>query len=191
MTVESATYVDELNSSYPASGDAKSEGDDHIRLIKAVLLATFPSVSGAVSLTDTQLNALASAAILGTAQAWSDSEQRAVKLRDYSETLTTVAASGASYAMDYSASQNYDITLTAACTLSITNPPASGSMGSVTVILRQGGSGSYGITDPAGTVWPNGTAPTLSTAVGKVDILSYMTVDGGSTWFGFVNGQTY
>lgn len=56
MTVESATYIDDLNSSYPATNDEKQEGDDHIRLIKAVLLATFPNIAGAVSPTHTELN---------------------------------------------------------------------------------------------------------------------------------------
>ncbi len=41
MTIESATYINQLNSAYPATGDQVAEGDDHIRLIKAVLKATF------------------------------------------------------------------------------------------------------------------------------------------------------
>jgi hypothetical protein len=48
MTVESATFVNQLNSSLPAGSDIKSEGDDHLRLIKAVSLASFPSVGAAV-----------------------------------------------------------------------------------------------------------------------------------------------
>jgi len=43
MPVESATFVSGLNSSYPAGSEAKSQGDDHLRLLKAVLLATFPN----------------------------------------------------------------------------------------------------------------------------------------------------
>ena len=56
MTVESATYIDDLNATYPAGTDAKSEGDDHIRLIKSTLKATFPAVEGAVTPTHTELN---------------------------------------------------------------------------------------------------------------------------------------
>lgn len=40
MTVETATKVSELNASYPALGDLKSEGDDHIRLIKTCVKYT-------------------------------------------------------------------------------------------------------------------------------------------------------
>ena len=56
MTIESVTYISDLNATYPAGGDAKSEGDDHIRNIKSAVKATFPNVSGAVLPTHTELN---------------------------------------------------------------------------------------------------------------------------------------
>lgn len=56
MTVESVTYISDLNATYPAAGDAKSEGDDHLRNIKTAVKATFPNVSGAVTPTHTELN---------------------------------------------------------------------------------------------------------------------------------------
>ena len=37
MGLESGTYLNDLSTSNPASGDPKSEGDDHIRLLKSVL----------------------------------------------------------------------------------------------------------------------------------------------------------
>lgn len=45
MTVESATYVGQLNVSLPPGSDQISEGDNHLRLIKQVLQNTFPSVT--------------------------------------------------------------------------------------------------------------------------------------------------
>lgn len=45
MAVESAEYVSDLSASNPAGGDPKSQGDDHLRLIKAVLRTTFPNAS--------------------------------------------------------------------------------------------------------------------------------------------------
>jgi hypothetical protein len=56
MGLESATYISGLNASNPVTGDAKTEGDDHLRLIKSTLLATFPGVTGAVTSTHTELN---------------------------------------------------------------------------------------------------------------------------------------
>jgi len=58
MGLETGTYISDLNSSNPAAGDPVNEGDDHIRLIKSTVKATFPSVSGAVSSTHTELNLL-------------------------------------------------------------------------------------------------------------------------------------
>ena len=59
MTVESATYVSQLNPSYPAAGDNISEGDDHIRLVKTVLQAQFTSLATtAVTQSSAQMNKL-------------------------------------------------------------------------------------------------------------------------------------
>jgi hypothetical protein len=65
MTIESASFVNQLNSAYPAVGDPKSEGDDHLRLLKAVLLATFPNLSSVINATPAELNALLGAATTG------------------------------------------------------------------------------------------------------------------------------
>lgn len=56
MGLESATYISDLVSTNPAAGDAKSQGDDHIRLLKSAILNTFPSITGAVTPTHTELN---------------------------------------------------------------------------------------------------------------------------------------
>jgi hypothetical protein len=72
-------------------------------------------------------------------------------------------------------------------TFSITNPPASGVEGTVKLYIEQGGTGSYTITWGS-ILWPGAVAPTLATAVGAKDILVFSTVDGGTTWFGFIGG---
>jgi hypothetical protein len=56
MTVESVTHISDLNATYPAAGDSRSEGDDHIRNIKTALLTDFPAVTGAVTASHTELN---------------------------------------------------------------------------------------------------------------------------------------
>ena len=56
MGLETGTYISALNASNPVVGDNKTEGDDHLRLIKATLLATFPNIAGAVTPTHTELN---------------------------------------------------------------------------------------------------------------------------------------
>lgn len=49
MAVETATYVSQLDPTKPGINDLKSEGDDHIRLIKSTLTATFPNIQGVSS----------------------------------------------------------------------------------------------------------------------------------------------
>ena len=58
MGLETGTYIDSLNSSNPTATDAVSEGDDHLRLIKSTVKATFPNLSNAVTSTHTELNLL-------------------------------------------------------------------------------------------------------------------------------------
>lgn len=59
MAVETATYINGLDSAKPAATDLKAEGDDHLRLIKSTLKATFPNVTGEVTPTHTELGRVA------------------------------------------------------------------------------------------------------------------------------------
>lgn len=56
MALETSTYINGLVASNPTSTDPKSQGDDHLRLIKAAILATWPNHTGAVTATHTELN---------------------------------------------------------------------------------------------------------------------------------------
>ena len=65
MATEGGTYISDFDASKPVAGDTPGEGDDHIRLIKDHIKATFPNVSGAVSATHTELN-LIDGSVAGT-----------------------------------------------------------------------------------------------------------------------------
>ena len=56
MALETGTYISDLNVSNPATTDGVTQADDHLRLIKSTVKATFPNVSGAVLPTHTELN---------------------------------------------------------------------------------------------------------------------------------------
>lgn len=59
MALESGTYISDLVATNPVGAtDQKSQGDDHIRLLKSTIKNTFPNINGAVTLTDEQINAL-------------------------------------------------------------------------------------------------------------------------------------
>lgn len=89
--------------------------------------------------------------------------------------ITAVAAS----AIDCSAGNFFTKTASGALTWTFTNVPASRSF-SLLLELTNGGTGTQ--TWPAAVKWPGGTAPTL-TASG-VDVLGFITDDGGTTWRG-------
>jgi uncharacterized protein YoxC len=59
MALETGTYISDLVATNPTSADAKSQGDDHLRLIKSVIKNTFTAITGAVTVTHTALNYVA------------------------------------------------------------------------------------------------------------------------------------
>jgi hypothetical protein len=59
MPVESATWITQLNVSYPdSSADPCSAYDDHLRLVKSAVLSTFTRLDGAVSFGATAINSV-------------------------------------------------------------------------------------------------------------------------------------
>lgn len=56
MALETATYISDLVSANPLGSDPIAYADDHIRLIKATLQATFPNIKGAVTVSQERLN---------------------------------------------------------------------------------------------------------------------------------------
>lgn len=103
------------------------------------------------------------------------------------EVISTVAASGAAETIDLADGNVHDVTLTADCTFTFTSP-ASGRARSFTMFLRQGAGFPHLATWPGSVEWSAGTAPTLSTGSGDVDVLTFVTLDGGTVWYGFSAG---
>jgi len=56
MALESTTYINGLVATNPTGTDPKSQGDDHIRLVKSAIKNTFSGVTGEVTATHTELN---------------------------------------------------------------------------------------------------------------------------------------
>ena len=54
MPVETATFIADLVTANPASTDPKSQGDDHLRLLKTILQATFAGFAGPVLVVGTE-----------------------------------------------------------------------------------------------------------------------------------------
>lgn len=71
MALETAAYIHQLEPSNPAGPDRLANGDDHLRMIKACLKATFPNINGPTTVTPAQLNALSSSAVpFGLVMLW-------------------------------------------------------------------------------------------------------------------------
>lgn len=108
------------------------------------------------------------------------------KFTDYGETVNALGSIGGG-------SQDIDITLgnvvsgtvdTSQTTFTFSNPSATGTACSFTLILTNGGSQT--VNWPASVDWAAGAAPSL-TASG-VDVLTFFTLDAGTIWYGFTAG---
>ena len=76
---------------------------------------------------------------------------------------------------------------TGACTWTFTGGPDSSKASGFVLELTSGGGNTgtaYSQTWPAAVKWPGGSAPTLSQGETKVDVLVFITDDGGTTWRG-------
>ncbi len=123
----------------------------------------------------------------GGGQVLSDHE-----LKDYCETRTAPESSIGTLTLDLENGNVFEIELDEnVSTLTISNPPASGKAGSFTLILKQDATGGRTVTWPASVKWAGGTAPTLSTDANAVDILTFITTDAGTTWYGMLAGEDF
>lgn len=111
------------------------------------------------------------------------------EIKDYAETVSTPVSSAGTLTIDLTAGNVAEVTLTEnVTTLNLNNPPATGKAGSLTMILKQDATGSRTVTWPASVKWAGGTAPTLSTAASSIDVLTFVTIDAGTTWYAFLAG---
>jgi hypothetical protein len=94
-------------------------------------------------------------------------------------TETNNGNSGTAKTIDWTLSNKQKITLTGNCTFTFTNPPGPCSL---IFKLAQDATGSRTVTWPSAVKWSGGTAPTLTTAANKVDIISFYY--DGSSYFG-------
>ena len=111
-------------------------------------------------------------------------------LKTYSETRTSPAIGGAALTLDVALGTYFKVALNANCTITISNPPAAGRAIGITVIFTADGSVRT-ITWPGSVVWPGNVAPTMTGTNNKRDIITLVTEDGGTTWFGIIVGQNY
>jgi hypothetical protein len=108
-------------------------------------------------------------------------------LQDYSEAATDLGNITGAMSLDMEQGNYFFGTLTGDASLSFSNPPASGRLGSFTLDVVNGGA--HTITWPAGVSWGSAGAPALSAAA--MDTLVFKTRDAGTHWQGYLSGAGF
>ena len=202
MALESTTYIDGLVTTNPTGTDPRSQGDDHLRLIKSTLRSTFPNVAGAMTATHTELNLIdgytgTTAELnyndiptLGTVESSKSVTADAVgttkklKTQEQTEIVNAVGTVSTATAINFALGNVVTAVLASGGSFTISNAPTSGVYGKFKLILTNGGT----VADPwhASVKFAGGTTPTLTTS--GIDILTFETIDAGANWYAVVEG---
>ena len=268
MALESATYIGDLVATNPTGSDNRSDGDDHIRLVKAAIQATLPGLAGRawrkqtksgsytlaltdnmswINVTSTATMTLPPAATAGNgycvliragagvtvtidadgselinnaltatidsldgalifcdgttwAMLWiqngastalTDPTLTKPSMTSVRETFVSNASASGGITLDCALATTFDLQLTGNVTsITLSNVPGSVAF-MITLRLTQDATGGRTIAWPGSVKWPSAVAPVLSTGAAKTDLISLLTFDGGSSWYGLVAGQNF
>lgn len=104
--------------------------------------------------------------------------------RGTSQKVKVVGSVSVNTNLDLDEANIFDVTLGANnLALTFTNPPAAGFAAGVTLILRQDAVGTRFATF-TNAVYTDGIEPLLTTNANAIDVLSFFTTDGGTSYFG-------
>jgi len=205
MALESTTYIDGLVSTNPTGTDARSQGDDHLRLIKSSIKATLPSLSGAVTSTHTELNLLDGVTATTTELKYNDvptlgtvessktvtadavGTTKKIKTQAQTEIVNAVGTVSTATAIDFDLGNVATAVIASGGSFTISNAPSSGVYGKFKLILTNGGAGTTIF--PASVKWAGGTEPTWTTS--GIDIITFETIDNGTNWYADSDGLNF
>ena len=166
MPIESATTINQLDAANPGSNDLKSEGDNHIRLLKSTIKATFPNITGAVTATHTELNTIANKA--------SKTGDTYIGAQDFTGATTTVATQVAT-----------DNTTKAASTAMVQSAILASSGITAQLPAQSGNSGKFLTTNGSTASWGDAgslvrSARTSNTVLGTADKSTLIDITSGT-----------
>lgn len=110
-------------------------------------------------------------------------------LKSYSDTAVVLGNTGATPNLDLSLGNAFTATLNQNTTFTFSNPPTG--VFSFTLVLSNDATPSRTIAWPASVKWPNATLPPRTTTASRTDVYTFLTVDGGTTWFGQISLYGY
>jgi hypothetical protein len=115
-----------------------------------------------------------------------------IKLKNYKEQSANVTISSGHCNVSLTTANAFKVFLNSNITnLNISNVSTDGdTIVGFTLILRADGT-ARSVTWPPSIKWPNATAPTLTSTNNKVDIVSFISDNNGTNWYGFTGGQNY
>ena len=105
--------------------------------------------------------------------------------------VNVIEESGSSVTLDNKSYYTHDVTLTDDCEIEFDNPVEDEKMANVTLILRQDENGGHTPSWSGNIVWQDGAEPAMDTEPESISLWSFMTVDNGDTWFGFLSGDRF
>lgn len=121
-----------------------------------------------------------------------DKELQRSTLKDYCEVTSSPTISSGTLTVDLDVANVFNVALNAnITTLTISNTRSTSNTSSGFTIIFTADGTQRTITWPGSVKWPGGTAPTMTSTNNKVDVLSFVTNNNGTTWYGFVGGQNY
>jgi hypothetical protein len=110
----------------------------------------------------------------------------------YLESVSNASIVNSGLTLNLTASQSFNVNLNSSISgINITNVPSiSGVATGFSLIFTADGT-PRSLTWPNSIKWAGSTAPTLTSTNGKTDIFSFVTINSGINWFGFIGGQNY
>jgi len=127
------------------------------------------------------------------AKNWADLVLTRPVFKDYAETLpSTVTISSGAATIDFVDGNHVEIDMSEnLTTLTVSNPPATGIVGTMIINLKQSGAGSFLLTSPSSFDWGAVGEPVLSTASGSSDRIAIRTRDAGATYEATLSGSGF
>lgn len=104
------------------------------------------------------------------------------------EEVTSITSSSGAATVNLRDGNVFEHDLTENVTYTFSNPAASGRASCFILKVIQGSTARV-ITWPSSVDWNAATAPTLTATNDGVDVFGFITIDGGTTYYGFVLGQ--